>query len=327
MLTPTTSGLTPQLLHVLSAGIAIVLGGIGSGLGQGIAGYGALNAIARQTSSTGPIIRTMILGLALIESGVILSLVVTLTLLFGGMPTITTAIGLAELGMGFAIGISAFAVSIASSYAVTAACESIARQPFFSQKIITLMILAQSIMSAPVVFALIVALLIKLKIVAALSMADGIKYLAAGLTIGVGSIGPSIGQGIFSFASCQAAGLNKRSFNKLLTFSLLSQAVIQTPVIFCLVIAIVTIFKPIAAATAPIIAIANFFSPSFAISIGSLGTAIAIGYAASKSCKPIVLDPENYPLYLRTSLLAQAIIESAAIYALIVSLALMTKSL
>lgn len=319
--------MSPAFLHTLAAAIAIVLGGIGSGLGQGIAGLGALQAMSRQKSSIDHIVRTMILGLALIESGVILSLVITLMLLFGGIGTITLGIGYAELGMGLAIGFSAIAISIASAYAVKAACESIARQPFFTQKIVTLMLLAQSIIGAPGVFAFIIALLIKLRISEAMTAIEGIKYLAAGFTIGVGSIGPSIGQAIFSKSSCEAAGLNQDAYSKLLTFSLLSQAVIQTPVIFCLVIAITLIFKPIVGIASPFIAAVLFFSPAFAISVGSLGTAIAIGYAASKSSKYVVLDPDNYPLFVRSSLLAQAIIESAAIYALIVALILMTKTL
>lgn len=319
--------LTPQLLHALSGGIAILLGGFGSGLGQGIAGFGAIQAISRQSLSTDSIIRTLILGLALIETGVILSLVITLMLLFGGTGQITMGIGLAELGMGIAIGISSAAISISASFAVKAACQSIARQPFFTQKIMTLMLLSQSIISAPGIFAFIIALLIKTKISPDTTVVEGVKLLAAGSVIGFGSIGPSIGQGIFSYASCGTVGLNRETFAKLLTFSLLSQAVIQTPAIFCLVISITTIFKPIAASTAPIIAAITFFSPAFAITFGSVGTAIAQGFSAAKTCKSVVLDEENYPLFLRTSLLAQAIIESAAIFSLIVALVLMTKAL
>lgn len=318
---------TPQILHALAAGIAIILGGIGSGIGQGIAGLGTLQAMSRQQTGISNIIRTMILGLALIESGMILALVIALMLLFGKTTTITTAIGMSELGMGLAIGISAAAVSIASSFAVKEACLSIARQPFFTQKIITLMIISQSIIGAPVIFSFIIAMLIRTQTTPDISIIQGIKLLAAGLTIGIGSIGPSAGQAILSGASCKAAGLNKDSFGKLLTFSLLSQAVIQTTLIFSLVVSITIIFKPIKAISNIVIAAASFFPPCFAIGIGSLGTAIALGFAASKSCKPIVLDPDNYPLYLRTSLLAQAFIESAAIYALIIALVLMTRSI
>lgn len=319
--------LSAELLHALAAGIAVVLGGIGSGLGQGIAGLGALQAMSRQKTGTDQIVRTMVLGLALIESGVILALVITLMMLFAGAPNLTLAIGLSEMGMALAIGLASIAISISSAFAVKAACESIARQPFFTQKIVTLMLLAQSIIGAPGVFAFIIALLIKVKISDTLTVVEGIKFLAAGFTIGVGSIGPSIGQAIFARSSCMAAGLNRKAFGKLLTFSLLSQAVIQTPIIFCLVIAITIIFKQIAATTTPFIAAVTFFSPAFTISVGSLGTAVAIGYAASKSSRYVVLDEKNYPLFIRSSLLAQAIIESAAIYALIVALILMTKTL
>lgn len=319
--------MSPEFLHAFSGGIAIALGGIGSGLGQGIAGFGALNALSRQELGGDQIVRTMVLGLALIESGVILALVITLMVFFGGTPAMTMGIGLSELGMGLAIGISAAAISISSAFSVKASCDTIARQPFFSQKVLTLMLLSQSIISAPGIFAFVIALLIKTRLSEALTVIDGIKYLAAGLTIGVGSIGPSIGQAIFSYSACKAAGLNKDAFNKLLPFSLLSQAVVQTPIIFCLVISITLIFKPTASITSPLIAAASFFCPAFTISIGSLGTAVGVGYSASRCSQYIALDPKNYPLFVRSSLLAQAIIESAAIYALIVSLILITKTL
>ena len=319
--------LSPQFFHTMAVASAIVLGGIGSGIGQGIAGYGALQAMTRQAAATSHIVRTMILGLALIDSGVILALVITLMILFAGPSSLTLGAGLAELGMGLAIGLSALAISIASAFAVKAACQSIARQPFFYQKIVTLMLLSQSIVSAPGIFSFIIALLIKTQISNTTTTIEGIKLLAAGATIGIGSIGPSIGQGIFSSASCIAAGLNKENFGKLLPFSLLSQAVVQTPLIFCLVIAIMIIFKPVTAISSEFISAVTFFSPAFAISVGSMGTAIAIGYTASKSCYAIVMDAKNYSVFVRTSLLAQAIIESAAIYALIVALVMMTKTL
>jgi F-type H+-transporting ATPase subunit c len=168
----------PEILHALSVGVAVILGGIGSGIGQGIAGLGALQAMSRQSKGSDHVVRTMILGLALIESGVILALVITLMILFGGVKVMTIGLGLAELGMGCAIGFAALATSIAASFAVKAACESISRQPFFSQKIVTLMLLAQSIIGAPSVFAFIVALLIKVQLTGQITVIEGIKYLA-----------------------------------------------------------------------------------------------------------------------------------------------------
>ena len=316
----------PQFLHFFAAGIPIILSGIGTGIGQGIASVGALDAMTRQKEGTTAIFRTMILGLALIETGAILSLVITLMTLFGGPFLITTSIGIAELGLGLAIGISSLSVSIASSFTVKAACESIARQPLFATKISTLMLFAQSIIEAPVIFAFVIALLIKTHITQMLTMLEGVKLFSAGLAIGLGSIGPSIGQAIFTQSSCIAIGLNKKAFGKIFTFSLLSQAVVETPVIFCMLVSIALIFKPIHLTT-PLAYMVMFIAPALTVSIGSLGTSIATGYAASKSSRFIALKPEHYPMLLRTSLLGQAIMESSAIYALIIALTLMTKKL
>lgn len=318
--------LIPELLHAFSATIAIVLSGLGSGIGQGIAGLGAINAMNRQGMGNESIMRAMILGLALTESGAILALVITLMTLFGGFQTVTLGIGLAELGAGIAIGMAAATVSIASSFAVYAACHSIARQPFFSQRILTLMLLVQSIIEAPAVFAFITALIIKANIYSGMSTLEGVRLLAAGLTVGVGAIGPSIGQAIFSYASCKAAGLNKESFGKLFTYTLFSQAIIETPVLFCMIVAMILIFKPLTSASVALTAIV-YMVTAFTISAGSTGPAISTGYAASKSCIPVVLNSKHYPLFMRTTLLAQAIIESSVIYALIIALLLLTMAL
>ena len=318
--------LAPALLNSLAAVIAIVLSGIGSGIGQGIAGSGAIQAMFRQTKGTSHIIRAMILGLALVESGVILALVITLITLFGGPQALTIGTGLAKMGMGLAIGFSALAISIASSFAVKSICISISRQPFFAQKILTLMLLSQSIIEAPAVFAFIIALLIKVNITSSLSTFEGIKFLAAGIAIAIGAIGPSIGQAIFANSSCKAVGLNKEIFGKLFSFALLCQAIIETPIIFNLVIAIIIIYKPIAASN-PFSSSIIYLVAALTISIGSIGTAISTGYTASKSTIPIALNPDHYPLFIRVTLLAQAIIESAAIYALIIALILVTKTL
>jgi ATP synthase F0 subunit c len=60
----------------LGVGLGIGLAVLGAGIGQGIAANGALNGIARQPEAGGRIMTVMIIGLALIESLVILTFVV-----------------------------------------------------------------------------------------------------------------------------------------------------------------------------------------------------------------------------------------------------------
>ncbi len=316
----------PLLIHYGSIAIVIVLSAFGGGVGQGIAGLGAIKALGRQSQGRGHITRAMILGLALTETGCVISLVIALMMLFGNYETITWGICLAELGMALALGFAAASAGIASGAAVHSSCNAIARQPFFGNKILVLMLLSQVIAEAPIIFSLIMALLIKLHVHASLSMYEGLRLFAAGLVMAVGTFGPSIGQAIFVRSSCRVVGLNKEVYRRLTQFAMLSQAVIETPAIFCLVISASIIYRPVLNSD-PFSAAIVCIVAAVTMGMGSTGAAIATGYVASKSCEGIALNPSKYSIFVRTTLLAQAIIESSAIYALIVSLILLVRGL
>jgi F-type H+-transporting ATPase subunit c len=85
---------------VLGAGLAIGLGAIGSGIGMGTAIGGACEGTSRNPEAGGSILRTMIIGLAMIESLTIYALVVALLLLFSNpyVPGVADAIGKAMGG-------------------------------------------------------------------------------------------------------------------------------------------------------------------------------------------------------------------------------------
>jgi F-type H+-transporting ATPase subunit c len=67
---------------VLGAGLAIGLGAIGPGIGQGNASGSAVEGIARQPEAEGKIRGTLLLTLAFMESLTIYGLVIALVLLF-----------------------------------------------------------------------------------------------------------------------------------------------------------------------------------------------------------------------------------------------------
>ena len=67
---------------VIGAGLAIGLGAIGPGIGQGTAAGQAVEGIARQPEAEGKIRGTLLLSLAFMESLTIYGLVVALCLLF-----------------------------------------------------------------------------------------------------------------------------------------------------------------------------------------------------------------------------------------------------
>lgn len=67
---------------VLISGLTITIGSIGSALGEGRAVAQALDAIARQPDASGPLTRTLFVGLAMMESPAIFSFVISMLLIF-----------------------------------------------------------------------------------------------------------------------------------------------------------------------------------------------------------------------------------------------------
>ena len=71
-----------EVASVIGAALAVGLGAIGPGLGEGRAVAAALDAIARQPESAATLSRTLFVGLAMIETMAIYCLVIALLLLF-----------------------------------------------------------------------------------------------------------------------------------------------------------------------------------------------------------------------------------------------------
>lgn len=308
--------ITPVLLHYISAGLAIMLGAVGAGIGLGIAASGVEDAMIRQPTGNAQAFRAMIIGLALIESGAIVSLVISFLLLFASYPDLTWTIARVEFIIGCAVGIAAASISIASSFVVRSASQSIARQPFFAQKIIIFMLIAQSIIEAPVIFSLIIALLIKTQLIAAVDADTSLRLFAAGLVIALGCIGPSIGQSLLARSACTAIGVNKNAYNRLFPFALLNQAIIETPMVFCVLLSLLIIYGQ-ADALRSLVAACT-------LGTAAMGSAIGMGYVASRGINQIAIDPAVYAKVFRPTILAAALIEACVIYGFIVSLLLVT---
>ncbi len=71
-----------RAMAMLGAGIAMGLGAIGPGVGEGFAAGKACEAIGRRPEEAGLLTRTMLVGQAVSESTGIYSLVIALLLLF-----------------------------------------------------------------------------------------------------------------------------------------------------------------------------------------------------------------------------------------------------
>lgn len=72
--------MTPEATRLLGAGIAIGMGAIGPGIGIGLLGYGAMQALGRNPEARGAIQTNMILGIAFAEAVSIYALIVAIIL-------------------------------------------------------------------------------------------------------------------------------------------------------------------------------------------------------------------------------------------------------
>ena len=71
-----------QVVSILAAALAVSFGAIGPALAEGRAVAAAMDAIARQPEAAGTLSRTLFVGLAMIETMAIYTLVIALLLLF-----------------------------------------------------------------------------------------------------------------------------------------------------------------------------------------------------------------------------------------------------
>lgn len=76
------AGAAPVDLNGLAVGLAMGLGALGPGIGIGLVGMGAMQAIGRNPEATSKIQTNMILGFAFAEALAIYALVVALILKF-----------------------------------------------------------------------------------------------------------------------------------------------------------------------------------------------------------------------------------------------------
>ena len=71
-----------ETMKLLAAGLAIGLGALGPGIGVGLIGMGALNALGRNPEAQGPILTNMIIAIAMAEAVAIYALVIAIVLIF-----------------------------------------------------------------------------------------------------------------------------------------------------------------------------------------------------------------------------------------------------
>ncbi|MBP7854660.1 ATP synthase F0 subunit C [Candidatus Babeliales bacterium] len=298
--------------------LPLILSTAGTAIGQGLIGLQAIESIHKQPSSAQSISTLCIIATAITETASVIGLVIALLLLNDAEHVTNHAFILFPLGgIAAAIGLSGLLSGIASAYPAVASCQSLARQPFFQTKILNLMLITQTLIMTPNMFGMIIALLIKNQMLTVNNFSHAMQLLCSGLSIGLGCIGPCIGLAFFAYQACLAVGCNKKGYGKIVTFTFIGEAIIETPVIFALLIALLILN------TTPepsnLLQPWQFLAASLCIGLSTIAPGINLGITGAQACKQIAYKLEQYPSISKTALLGLAMIDTFTIYGLLMS--------
>lgn len=309
-----------DIFHYCAIASAVSINAFTVGIGQGLTSIAALRAVNIQPSSNNEINKTSLFGMALIETTAVLGLFISLILISGPQVASPGSFkGVTELAIVLAICLPGLALGIASSLPAQAACMAIARQPFYAQKIMRFMMIGISLIQTPIIFGFIVSLIIHAQGNAIFFWQDALRIVGSGLAIGLGSIGPAFGLGLFTQKTCASLGVDRKSYETLFSYTLIRIAVIETPLIFALVVSIMLLFLVPQAVEENIIQGIAFLCAGLTVGLGTFGAGISSAKTAASAASEIALNPDRASTLSQTSMLGQGVIEASVIYPTIIA--------
>ena len=311
-----------SLAAQIGAGVSIGLGAVGAAIGEGYTASEANLAVARRPENSGDLFKNMLVGQAVAESASIFALVVSILLLFVDAPGSGKIKAAALLGAGVSMGFGAVGSGLGSGFPGGQACLGISRQPAVASRLTTNMLIGSAVCQTPAIFSMVVALmLIFMDFSAQPLQPTWAALIGAGLSTGLAAIGSGYGGGLAAGASCDSVARQPRSAGQVTTTMLVGQAVAQTPSIFGLLISFILMFKAFPEAdslSAPMALLAAGMCMGF----GGIGPGIGNGMTAEGAVRWVARNLEHAGDLMRTMLVGQAVAQSTAIYAMVISLVL-----
>jgi F-type H+-transporting ATPase subunit c len=228
----------------LGAGLCMGFGAIGSGIGAGFPGAAACEGMARQPEVGRRLTTAMLIGSAVAQTTSIYALVIALILIFfdfSNMPFAPTWAAL--LGAGLATGIAALGPAIGEGLVAASCCEGIARNPSSATEVTNLMLLGQAVTETTGIYGLLISFILLFKAFEPTdALAPAFALLSSGLCMGLGAIGPGIGEGFTAQSAVSWIARNGSSRAQLIRTMLVGQAVSESTGIYSFVIALILIF-------------------------------------------------------------------------------------
>ena len=311
-----------SLAAYVGGGLAMGLGAIGAAIGEGYTAAQANVAVSRDPKNSGEIFKNMLVGQAVAESASIFALVIAILLLFLDVPAPTLLKAAALFGAGISMGFGAIGSGVGSGYPGGKACEGIARQPAVASQLTTNMLIGSAVCQTPAIFSMVVALMLMfINFGNAPLFPTWAAYLGAGISMGLAAIGSGYGGGLAAGASCEGIARQPRTAANVTTIMLVGQAVAQTPSIFGLLVSFILMFKSFPESTALSASMA-LLGAGICTGFGGIGPGLGNGMTAEGAVRWVARNVEHAGDLMRIMLVGQAVSQSTAIYAMVVSLVL-----
>jgi len=311
-----------NLAAYIGGGLSMGLGAIGAAIGEGQTAAQANLAISRSPKASGEIFKNMLIGQAVAESASIFALVIAILLLFADVGTANLIKAAAFFGAGLSMGLGAIGSGIGSGFPAGEACSGIARQPAVTSQLTTNMLIGSAVCQTPAIFSMVVALmLVFIDFSGSPLQPTWAALVGAGLSMGLAAIGSGYGGGLAAGASSEGIARHPRTVASVTTIMLVGQAVAQTPSIFGLLISFILMFKSFPE-SASLSAAMALLAAGLCMGFGGIGPGIGNGMAAEGAVRWVARNVEHAGDMMRIMLVGQAVSQSTAIYAMVVSLVL-----
>ena len=311
-----------KLSAYAGGGVAMGLGAIGAAIGEGYTAAQANLAVSRNPQISGDIFKNMLVGQAVAESASIFALVIAVLLLFLNVPGAVPLKAAALFGSGLSMGFGAIGSGIGSGFPGGQCCLGISRQPAVTSRLTTNMLIGSAVCQTPAIFSMVVALmLIFMDFSNSPLSPTWAALIGAGLSTGLAAIGSGYGGGMAAGVSSEGIARNPESVANVTTTMLVGQAVAQTPSIFGLLVSFILLFKTFPESQALSASMA-LLAAGLCTGLGGIGPGIGNGMAAEGAVRWVARNTSRAGDLMRTMLVGQAVSQSTAIYAMVISLVL-----
>ncbi len=146
------------------------------------------------------------------------------------------------LAAGICMGIGAIGSATGVGFAACKGAQAIGRQPAAAGAVMRTMLVGMAVAESPAIFALVVAFIILLVYPGQGTILDIPAVLGAGICMGLGALGPGLGEGFAAGKACEGIGKQPDNSGVITRTMLIGQAVSESTAIYALVVAFLLIY-------------------------------------------------------------------------------------